>query len=70
MNFKGQKKGQNKAWNMGDSSFLLSKNRKNISGEAARSQKVLLKTNYIFGYKFLFSKIWPSLDFAESHKTS
>jgi hypothetical protein len=28
ISFKGQKKGQNKAWNVGDSSFLLSKNRK------------------------------------------
>ena len=70
MNFKDQKKGQNKALNVGDSSFLLSKNKKKISREAVRSSYVHLNTNCSFGHKFSFSKIWPSLDFAESHKTS
>ena len=30
MSFAGQKKKKNKAWKVGDSSFLLSKNRKNF----------------------------------------
>ena len=61
------KKDQNKAWKVGDSSFLLSKNRKKIQ---ERIHYVQLKNNYSFSHKFSFSKIWTSLDFTESHKTS
>lgn len=37
MTFTGQKKGQNKAWKVGDSSFLLSLNRKYLQEKQQES---------------------------------
>ena len=50
--------------------IFIKYNKEKFPGEAARSHDAHLKTNCCFSHKFSFSKIWSSLNFNESQKTS